>query len=74
MVYNPSYPPNSPEAAQRLADVKSGAVQMLGVNLGSWLVLEQYMVPNIYSLVKGNPYGERALMQARSALPCTAGS
>ena len=39
---------------------------MLGVNLGSWLVLEQYMVPHIYSLVKGSPYGERQLMQVRT--------
>ena len=27
-------------ASQRLADVKSGAVQMNGMNLGGWLVLE----------------------------------
>ena len=46
----------------------SGKVQMLGVNLGSWLVLEQYMVPHIFALVKGSPYGERQLMQARTAL------
>ena len=43
---------------------------MLGVNLGSWLVLEQYMVPHIFALVAGSPYGERQLMQAR-ALPLT---
>ena len=49
----------------QLAAVKSGAVQLFGVNLGSWLVLEQYMVPSIYAMVSGSPYGERQLMQAR---------
>ena len=47
----------------QLAAVKSGAAQMFGVNLGSWLVLEQYMVPSVYALVSGGPYGERQLMQ-----------
>ena len=35
------------------------------MNLGSWLVLEQYMVPSIYAMVTGSPYGERQLLQAR---------
>ena len=50
----------------QLAAVKSGATQIFGVNLGSWLVLEQYMVPSIYAMVSGSPYGERQLMQVRS--------
>ena len=54
-------------AVAQLAAVKSGAAQMFGVNLGSWLVLEQYMVPSIYAMVTGSPYGERQLMQARDA-------
>ena len=29
-------------------------------------VLEQYMVPEIYAIVSGSPYGERELMQARA--------
>jgi hypothetical protein len=49
----------------QLAAVKSGAAQMFGVNLGSWLVLEQYMVPSIYAMVSGSPYGERQLLQVR---------
>ena len=51
----------------QLAAVKSGAVQMFGVNLGSWLVLEQYMKPSLYAMVANNPYGERQLMQVRTA-------
>ena len=53
------------DAAAQLAAVKSGAVQMFGVNLGSWLVLEQYMSPSLYAMVTGSPYGERQLMQVR---------
>ena len=34
-------------AASRLAAVRSGAAQMNGVNLGSWLVLEQWMAPQV---------------------------
>lgn len=51
----------------RLASVKSGRSQMLGVNLGSWLVLESWMVPDLWSLVFAGgaaPYGERQLMLA----------
>ena len=55
----------------QLAAVKSGAAQMFGVNLGSWLVLEQYMRPGLYSMVNGTVngtvYGERQLMQVRVA-------
>ena len=55
----------------QLAAVKSGATQMFGVNLGSWLVLEEYMVPSIYAMASGSPYGERQLMQVRSICgPC----
>jgi hypothetical protein len=60
---------NSSVAAAQLAAVKSGAVQMFGVNLGSWLVLEQYMVPSIYAMVSGSPYGERQLLQVLCADP-----
>ena len=35
-----------------------------GVNLGSWLVLEQWMVPDLFALVDGTPYGEQQLMLA----------
>jgi hypothetical protein len=42
---------------------------MFGVNLGSWLVLEQYMVPSIYAMVSGGPYGERQLLQVRCSDP-----
>jgi hypothetical protein len=35
-----------------------------GVNLGSWLVLEQWMAPELYALVSGAPYGEQQLMLA----------
>ena len=68
---NPSQLLDPLVAAQRLVDVKSGAVQMMGINLGSWLVLEQYMVPNIYALVKYTPavVGERDLMTVRMACP-----
>ena len=30
---------------------------------GSWLVLEQWMVPDVYAVVGGTPYGEYQLMQ-----------
>ena len=30
---------------------------------GSWLVLEQWMVPDVFAVVDGSPYGEYQLMQ-----------
>ena len=58
--------PLDPPSA-RLAAVRSGRSQMLGVNLGSWLVLESWMVPDLWSHVSAGgaaPYGERQLMLA----------
>ena len=47
----------------QLAAVTSGAAQMFGVNLGSWLVLESWMVPAIFAIIPyGLPYGEQQLM------------
>ena len=47
----------------QLAAVTSGATQMFGANLGSWLVLEGWMVPDIFAIVPyGLPYGEQQLM------------
>jgi hypothetical protein len=54
-------------AVAQLAAVTSGAVPMFGVNLGSWLVLEQWMVPDIFAIMPyGLPYGEQQLMTVRS--------
>ena len=37
----------STSAADSLAAVRSGRAQMNGVNLGSWLVVEQWMSPEV---------------------------
>ena len=61
------WPMASDPPSARLASVKAGRSQMLGVNLGSWLVLEGWMVPDLWSHVLTSgaaPYGERQLMLA----------
>jgi hypothetical protein len=50
--------------AAQLAAVRSGAAQMRGVNLGSWLVLEKWMSPKPWDGIDGEPWGERQLMLA----------
>ena len=59
----PATPASSGPAAQ-LAAVKSGAAQMRGVNLGSWLVLEKWMAPKPWDGIDGDAWGERQLMLA----------
>ena len=44
--------------------MKSGAAQMRGVNLGSWLVLERWMSPKPWDGIEGEAWGERQLMLA----------
>ena len=51
-------------ASDRLAAVKSGAEQMNGVNLGSWLVAEKWMAPSLWDGIDGDAWGERQLMLA----------
>ena len=43
----------------------TASLQMLGVNLGGWLVLEQWLAPDLWTGIGGpnwSPYGEFQLM------------
>ena len=46
-------------------------LQMLGVNLGGWLVLEEWMTPDLWAGINGpgwSPYGEYQLMMGAKYL------
>ncbi len=59
----PPSPPPSTVIANELAALRSGALQMNGVNLGGWLVLESFLSPEMFVNASttvpfgGNPAG-----------------
>ena len=59
--------PSASAPADAIASVRQGTLQMRGVTLAGWLVLEQALVPSLWAGVGGGPVGEYALMQAAAA-------
>jgi aryl-phospho-beta-D-glucosidase BglC (GH1 family) len=56
---SPSPPPPSTAVAEQLAALRSGALQMNGVNLGGWLVLESFLSPEMFDNTSTTvPFGD----------------